>query len=243
MTDELDLPPVYEAVTLDAGGEDPRAHARRLAAAGGEAGLFVWRPSAARLDCAVVLRPQDAADGLLPVALVAAVAMLDALGRAGPAAVAADLVWPATIRINGGAVGGIALDLGPGEAPEWMVVSAALRRAGIPDIEAGERPDLTSLAEEGFGAVSDRAILEAFARYFLVWMDRWEEGGFSAVAPHWLQRARSAGGDTVIEYGGELVAGGIEGLDDSGALLLDAAQRPRLALEAQLLAPDPAKNR
>jgi biotin-(acetyl-CoA carboxylase) ligase len=236
MMAELNLPPLYVAVILNDSGADARAHATRLAAEGGEAGLFVWRPAADRIDCAIVLRPEEAGAQVMPVVLVASLALLDAVGSAGPAAVGADLVWPAALRVNSGLCGGIALDLGPGDDPEWAVVSVILRKTGAPGAEGDERPDLTALFNEGFADMADRDLVEAFARHFLVWMDRWREQGLAPVARRWLHCARSMGEDTVLMIGNELIAGAIEGLDDAGGLILDTAGGRRvLPLEPGLL--------
>lgn len=241
MTTELNLPPLYESVILTEPGADARAHAARLAADGGEAGLFVWRPAADRIECAVVLRPEEDVGQVMPVVLVAALALLDAVGTAGPPAVASDLVWPAGLRINDGLAGGIALDLAPGDNPGWAVVTAMLRKIGEPGIEGGERPDVTALHDEGFADMPDIALVEAFARHFLVWMDRWQEQGLAPIARYWLHRATANGRDAVTIVGGELIAGSILDLDDSGGLVLDtAAGRRVLPLEAGLLARDPA---
>lgn len=241
MTAALNLPPLYEAVILDETGGDARAHAARLAAEGGEAGLFVWRPAADRIDCAVLLRPEEDRTQVMPVVLVASLALLDAVGAAGPAAVASDLVWPAGLRINSGLAGGVSLDLGTGDSPEWAVVSVVLRKTGEPGAEGGERPDVTALANEGFADMADRDLVEAFARHFLVWMDRWEEQGLAPIARHWLHRATADGGDTVLMIGEELIAGAILDLDESGGLVLGTAKGRRvLPLEPGLLARNPA---
>lgn len=237
MTENLNLPPLYDAVVLADAAADPAAYARAAGGAGAEAGLFAWRPAADRIEFAVLLRPEEDATRVMPVVLVASLALLDAVGSAGPAAVVSDLVWPAGLRINSGMAGGIALDLGPGDVPGWAVVSAMLRKTGEPGAEGGERPDVTSLHAEGFAAMEDRALVEAFARHFLVWMDRWQEGGLAPVARHWLYRATANGADTVLMAGAELIAGTILDLDDSGGLVLDtAAGRRTLPLEAFLLA-------
>ena len=242
MTTELNLPPLYQAVVLTEPDADARAHAARLAAAGGEAGLFVWRPAADRIECAVVLRPEEDVGQVMPVVLVAALALLDAVGTAGPPAVASDLVWPAGLRINDGLVGGIALDLGPGDSPGWAVVTAMLRKTGEPGVEGGERPDVTALHDEGFADMADRDLIEAFARHFLVWMDRWQEQGLAPIARQWLHRARANGADMVLIIGDALIAGSILDLDDSGGLVLDTAGGRRvLSLEPGLLAGRPAE--
>lgn len=228
MTHRIDLPPIYRPVILQEGDGDARRHAAKLAAEGGEAGVFVWRPAADRIDCAVVLRPEDAVEQVLPVVLVASLALLEALGTAGPAALAADLVWPAGVRVNSGHAGGIALDLGSGDPPEWAVLSVALRKTREAGVEGGERPDVTCLVDEGFAEVPDSAIVEAFARHFLVWMDRWQEEGIRPVARQWLHCARWSGGETVLAVDGELVAGIIEDIDDNGGLVLEASDGKRV---------------
>jgi BirA family biotin operon repressor/biotin-[acetyl-CoA-carboxylase] ligase len=238
----LSLPPIYRVVVVDDTVDEARAHAAKLAAEGGEAGLFVWRPAADRIDCAILLRPEDEIRQILPVALIGSLALLEALGAAGPAALAADLVWPATVRINSGHAGGIALDLGPGDPPEWAVVSAVLRKTGEPGVEGGERPDVTCLADEGFAEVADSDIAEAYARHFLVWMDRWEEGGIAPIARRWLHCARWSGAEAVLNMGGELVAGAIRDIDDAGSLVLETKDGRRiLPLTPALLAGDPAE--
>ena len=237
MTGELALPPLYHGVLLAGGDADARARARSLAPDGAEAGTFVWRQDADRLDCAVVLRPEEKVERVLPVVLVAALALSDAIGAVGPPAVASDLVWPGAVRVNGGLVGGIAVDLAPGagmrDVPDWTVVAAELRIAPEPGIEGGERPDVTCLEAEGFAGVGSRALAEAFGRYLLVWMNRWEEQGLAPVSRHWLHRATAQTSETVLLLGDELIAGTIEQLDTAGGLHLETGGgRRRLTLEA-----------
>ena len=174
---------------LTESGADARAHAVSLAVGGGEAGLFVWRPAAERIDCAVVLRPEETREQIMPVVLVASLALLDAVGSAGPAAVAADLVWPAGLRINSGLCGGIALDLGPGDNPEWAVVSAVLRKTGEPGAEGGERPDETALYNEGFADMADRDLIDSLLK------DRnlEKKPDFYRHSRYWLYRSAGSG--------------------------------------------------
>lgn len=237
MTTELNLPGLFRAVVLDNAGAEARARARALAAGGAEAGTLVWRPDPECLDCAVVLRPEETGDKVLPVVLVAALALSDAIGAVGPPAVASDLVWPCAVRVNGGLVGDIGVDLDPGaglhQVPDWAVVAARVRIGAEKGIEGGERPHVTSLQAEGFAGASARALTESFARYFLVWMDRWQEQGLAPVTRHWLHRATARHRDTVLRLGDELIAGTIEKLDETGCLHLETSRgRRRLTLES-----------
>lgn len=237
MTEELGLPPLYRGLVLDGAVGGARAQACRMAAEGAAAATLLWRPDADRLDCAVVLRPEAAAAQVLPVVLVAALALSDAIGTVAPPAVATDLVWPASVRVNGGLVGGVTVDLeggvGPQDGPAWAVLAAEVRIAPEPDTEGGERPDVTCLAAEGFAGMDARPLAEAFARHLLVWMDRWEDHGLAPIARHWLHRATARNRDTVLMLGAELIAGTIESLDDAGSLHLEtAAGRRTLTLDS-----------
>ncbi len=105
--------------------------------------------------------------------------------------------------------------------------------------ESGDRPDITWLRQEGCAEVATHTLAEAFGRYFLSWMDRWENGDFEAIRRNWMHRATTNGNDAVLTLGGELIAGGIEGLDDAGGLILDTSAGRRVlplsaALDAQI---------
>ncbi len=236
MTIDLSLPPLYTGIVLGSGDGDARSRARELAAQGADAGTLVWHPDAARVDCAVVLRPDEPGRQVLPVLLVASLALSDAIGSAGPPAIASDLVWPAGVRVNGGRVGGVAVDLDSAElqdTPDWGVVAAFLLISAETDREGGERPDVTCLEAEGFAGVGARELIEAFARHLLVWMDRWEDQGLAPIARHWFHRATARTSETELLLGGEPVTGSIEKLDEAGDLLLQTGDGPRqLTLEA-----------
>jgi len=48
----------------------------------------------------------------------------------------------------------------------------------------------TSLADEGFGEATAERLVEGFARHLMVVIDRWQEGGFAAIAPGYLSHLR-----------------------------------------------------
>lgn len=240
MTADLSLPPLYTPVIADA-GEDARECARRLAGEGAEAGVFVFADGAGRLDCAVVLRPEESLEEARRAVLVGALALCDAVGMAVPAGTDADLVWPAGLRINGGSAGGLSLDVGPVSdgVPAWLVLGAVVSLAPETDEEGGERPDVTCLWQEGCADVTARDLAEGFARYLLNWIDRWQDDGFEVIARHWTQRATMHAKDTTVRCRGEAVTGRIEGLDGAGGLILETgAGRLVLPLAAGLSSVD-----
>ncbi len=232
------LPPLFTLVALEGGDKGAREHASVLATGGAEAGHFVWAAREDRFDCAVVLRPGEPLEKTRPAVLVAVLALFDAVGVVAPAGLNADLAWPGLLRVNGGVAGGITLRAGPVAEDgtlEWLVAAARLRMDMEGGHESGDHPDITWLRQEGCADVLTHALAEAFARYFLSWMDRWENDGIEPVRKNWMHRATTNSGDAVLTLGGELIAGGIEGLDDAGGLILDtSAGRRVLPLSAAM---------
>ena len=230
MIKEPSLPPIYTLRVVEDDGDSSREVARLRAGDGAEAGEFVWAAREDRFDCAVVLRPDESVDAAQHIVLIAALSLIDALGATVPAGIEADIVWPGKIRVNGGMAGGGSMDFGPdGDAGrfEWLVAGAWLRIHPQDDREGGERPDITSLREEGCADIDSRWLAETFGKAFLSWMDRWRYDGFGPIRGAWMNWATIHGDETVLTIGPELLAGRIEGLDDDGGLILETSSGMR----------------
>ena len=112
MTDFPPLPSVFALHPVPP-GTDPLAAAMAMAPAQG-AGTLAWQDGEDSLWAAVVLEPE------LPLAtarialLAAAAAAADALVVLGPPEIPVTLRWPATLVVNGGAVGTALLAVPPG---------------------------------------------------------------------------------------------------------------------------------
>lgn len=215
------LPPVFRAVPL--GGGDPFAWA--LAHAGEEgAATLAWGERDGRFRCAVVFEPDEPAQVARTVLFAAMLALGDAVGTLGPPTVPMLFVWPNRIELNGGVAAACDVAVGPedGGVPSWLVLGATVELGPGGGDEPGHDPGRTSLREEGFGVVEAVELLELFTRYLLNWVDRWQEGGFEAVRPHWAARWDAA-------------AAGAAGIDGTGALT--RADGTRVPLETGLEAP------
>jgi len=218
-----DLPPIYRLVQIPRGPAFPKALEEADAGAG--PGTVVWSVRPDRLDCAIVLAPDEPLAVSLPVAYVALLGLGDALGALGPPNVPVTFGWPDRIEVNGAEVGGIRLAaapvISPAAIPDWMVIGIAIRILGEPnDDSPGLHPHRTALHEEGFGEVEAMPLLESFSRHFLAWMNRWQEDGFDPVRNAWLSRASGHDGEIKVERGGRTVTGSFTGIDSDGALLL-----------------------
>jgi hypothetical protein len=209
-----DLPPPYRLVSLRELG-DAHAHAVRIAASEGAGTLVVVR----RYDLAefaVVLEPEEP----LRTARRALYAGMDALAAALAAACPPEkpiaFTWPDAIRVDGALIGGARLAWPPDGAedapPAWLVFSAMLRLATVRGEEPGARPEVTSLAEEGFDEVDGDRLLASFTRHLMVAFDDWGERGFRPVGERYLaqlepapdlRRGLAVNGDLLVQAEGE----------------------------------------
>lgn len=230
---EPNLPGLYDLVVVDT-TDSAHAHAARLAAAGAEEGTLVWarkqteaagRPGKYwisgedNLHCAVILRPEDPFETCCQLSLLAGVCLSQAITVVGEPMEELRLGWPNDVYLNRGKVGAVHLsgELGPGERVDWMVVSVNANTYSHP---ASLGFSASSLRGEGF-EMSDRVqLLEAFAREFLAWINRWADEGLHPVRKAWLWRGSWDDDDRRVEIDGHTIQGRFDSLDELGALKL-----------------------
>lgn len=240
MTQRLRIPSIYRLVTL-APDADLDAKARDMAARGAEDGTLLWRDRQDRLEAAVILHPDEELDRAGLVAYVGMLGLADGLGAVGPPLLEITFTWPAGINVNGTRLGHVRLalpgDARPGAVPDWLVLYVAVNIAPENADAAAIDLGVTSLAEEGCPDITSGAMLESFARYFLTWVDRWQDDGFDTVRSVWRHYGPDDGDSIELDLAGERLAGTFGGIGDDGALLLtgDGADRP-IALLAALSA-------
>lgn len=218
------LPPAYRLVTLREAG-DAFAHAVRTAPQEG-AGAFVLVRRFDVLEFAVVLEPEEPLATARRAVFAGMVALADALSALAPPEKLVTLEWPATVRFDGGRLGGARLgwpdDCAEDAVPDWLVFGAMLLASPVASQETGDHPEVTWLAEEGFDPAEHMALVESFARHLLLAFDQWAERGFEPVADSYLARLPKAPGD------------GRRGIDPTGELLV---HRPGGLERRPLLAP------
>ncbi len=238
---ELSLPSIYRPLALTP-PSDPFDEACALATAQGEPGTFLWARREDRAQCAVLLAPDRPAASALLVAYVALLGLRDALGAVAPPAIPATFGWPDRLLVNEALAGGIRVRLPPVKypdgVPDWLAVGLDVLIAGDPEDSApGRHVDRTSLYEEGCGEVTATALLESFSRYFLNWINRWQDDGFAPVKAAWLARVEDYEEEVEFRLDGRRHTGKLVGIDDSGDLVLEqAGKRSRLGLAAALSA-------
>jgi len=160
------------------------------------------------------------------LSLLAGVAVHDAVkaltaGRVAPERLR--LKWPNDLLLDGKKLGGVLLESGAarraGECA--VVIGAGVNVVSHP--EGAMRPTTDLLAE---GVAASPAM--AFAA--LAWateerLSMWAEGkGFAAIRRAWIERAQGVGSEISVRLGTETVRGVFLGVDEGGALRLDAGE-------------------
>ncbi|MBI5165088.1 MAG: biotin--[acetyl-CoA-carboxylase] ligase [Magnetospirillum sp.] len=173
-----------------------------------------WISPPGNLHCSVLLKVPGLAVAA-QIGFVAAVALVDALAELAPA-VDFRCKWPNDVLATGHKLAGMLLEpAGDG----WVVLGLGVDVIAAP---LGVEFPATCLAELGCGADAD-AVLFAFCRHLAPWMNRWRSAGFAPIRAAWTARAQGVGEPVAVRLEGETRHGIFAGLDEEGALLLDAA--------------------
>ena len=228
LTPELSLPPPFSLVTLREVG-DAFAHACEIADEQG-AGTLVYVGRFDLAEFAVVLEPDEPLRSARRAFYAGMVALSDALTAFAPPETPIDTIWPDTLRVNLGLVGGGRLGwpkhAKENEVPDWLVFGAMIRTVSL-GADPGVTPLSTALEEEGFTDVGSGRLMESFARNFMTITDLWQERGFDAVAKEYLQRLPAERGvRRSIDVNGDLLIKRMEKPDIERKELMPALVRP-----------------
>ncbi len=232
-----DLPPAYDLVVI-AGEGDAFTRACELGRERVRDGLLVWNERRDRLQLALLLEPETSLAESLQALLVFTLATGDALGGFTAPALPLALRWPATVLIDG-------IELlrvrcaweesdGAGAIPRWLVLGFDVPMYEPP--EPGRTPDRLTIEGAAGEPVPPAAIVERFARLFLLWLDRWQGEGMAPIVRAWNQRLEGRGRVCRVRFGGIEAAGIVEGLDEEGRLVVGGRRLTLVRLGPAVLA-------
>jgi BirA family biotin operon repressor/biotin-[acetyl-CoA-carboxylase] ligase len=176
-----------------------------------------WVAPAGNLNLSILLRPASPAAGAGIFALLAGLAVAEALQGFLPVAARATLKWPNDILLDGAKLGGILIDAAPvAEVLDWLVIGIGVNLETAPEIEG--RPTTTLRAHGGHVAAGDAAaaVLDRMAGWLAILRD----DGAAAVRAAWLARAHPLGVALAVRAGAETREGEFAGISATGALLL-----------------------
>lgn len=210
------LPPLFTACPTE--GADPFAVACAQAEAGCDAGLVTYDLRPDVLRAAIVFAPEVPLREAAIMLPVCGVGFQNAFGAIAPPEISLHLDWDGRIRVNGGVAGRLRMAASPSNPevePDWLVIGLTVDFWPAAE-ETGHTPDVTALMAEGCGEVEAPALLEAWVRHTLVWINRWTEDGPRALHKEWKGLAH--GLDTAVTHGRH--SGDFIGVDETFGMIL-----------------------
>lgn len=160
------------------------------------------------------------------LSLAVGVAVADALDQQGLPGVG--LKWPNDILHGGAKLGGILVETaGNNGGPADAVVGIGINLR-MPEDSAGDIDQAWTDVERARGSGMGRnALFSTLLNHLLPLLAGFEREGFGAWRERWLSRNVHAGRRVTLTSGASTVAGVVQGIDESGALLLDVGGTTR----------------
>lgn len=176
----------------------------------------VWQAPEDNLNLSVLLRPKRPAAEAGMFALLAGVAVAEAVELLTSLTVT--LKWPNDILLGQVKLGGILIDAVPsGLGLDWLVIGIGINLREAPRIE-GRRT--AALGEHGI-ELSPQTVANAV----LERLEHWQDAPAETIRLAWLARAHGIGTPIEIQAGGKLLQGSFAGLSPAGELLLQTENR------------------
>lgn len=179
-----------------------------------------WESPAGNLYLSVLLRPRETAAEATTYALLAGVALCEALEGFLPSPAMLSLKWPNDVMLRGAKLGGVLIETATTESGRvaWLVVGFGANLAVAPSI-----PDQRTACLAAAGGIPTHPL--ALARAVLARLDAWcksrQSLGFGPTRAAWLARAFPLGTPLTITAANGERDGRFAGLDADGALLLE----------------------
>jgi BirA family biotin operon repressor/biotin-[acetyl-CoA-carboxylase] ligase len=192
--------------------------ARRQTAGRGRRGR-VWQGGNGNLAATLLLRPDAPAGEAAQLSFAAALAVADMARHFAPD-IPVTVKWPNDVLADGCKLAGILLESG-NDHGFWLAIGIGVNLAEAP---TGTEFPATSLKASRGTAPSPQDALTVLADRFAHWHRVWREGGFQVLREAWLGRAHHLGGPIKARLPREEQEGVFEGIDASGALLLNQGQ-------------------
>ncbi|MEY4707577.1 MAG: hypothetical protein RJB58_1300 [Pseudomonadota bacterium] len=175
-----------------------------------------WETLPGNLAATLLLRPQAPPGPVAQLSFAAALSVADVASHVAPEA-SVTVKWPNDVLVEGKKAAGILLESGEG----WLAVGIGINLAAAPE---GTEFPATALADFAPPPSPDEALTLLAAR-FAHWYADWMSGGFETLRTAWLARAGGLGLPIRARLPHETRHGVFEGIDASGALLLNEQGR------------------
>ncbi len=195
--------------------------AERQSAGKGRQGR-AWESPAGNLYISTLIRLRPSDPPAATLALVAAVALEEAVRTFGVSAI---LKWPNDLLVEGAKLSGILLE----RTEDAVVIGLGVNLAHCP-----EGLDRAATSMRVYGPAPDPQIFaETLAESFGRWVARWRGEGLAPVRERWLARAHPTGTALTARLAdGSAVDGLFDGLTRDGALILRLADGTQRVIHA-----------
>jgi len=228
---KLSWPSGYALIQFDE-LDSTNSEARRLAEKGEQGPLWigaarqsggrgrrgrVWHSGEGNLAVTLLLRPKAPAAVIGQLSFAAALATAEMAQHYAPEA-SIQVKWPNDVLADGKKLAGILLESGEDASGRWLAVGIGVNLAGAPP---GTEFPATSLAQLGLAPPAAEDALTVLAARFAHWYAVWMSEGFETVRATWLARAGGLGKPIRARLPDAVHEGVFEGVDTSGALLLN----------------------
>ena len=185
-----------------------------------------WDAAPGNLAATLLIRPGASQAVLGQLSFVAALAAAETASHFARSA-SILVKWPNDVLAEGKKLAGILLEGGS----DWLAIGIGINLASFP--EGTEFPAI-SLAQLGIAPPSPEEALTVLAARFAHWYDVWMKDGFDTIRDAWLARAAGLGKPIRARLPSETREGVFEGIDQSGALLLNEQGRVRPIAAAEV---------
>ena len=192
-----------------------------------------WESPEGNLYISVLLRPPGTlADGG-GWALIAALAMIEAVSGFVPDPTRLALKWPNDVLLDGRKLAGVRLDAQarPDGTFDWLVMGCGINLAHAPDLPGRQVACLADAAPPPPTSEAAKALLDRLAHWRGVCLAK----GLGPVRAAWLARAQPVGTKLQLSYNGQVIGGSFAGLADDGGLLLATGGRVEAFSTGELL--------
>ena len=185
-----------------------------------------WDAAPGNLAATLLIRPGASQAVIGQLSFVAALAAAETASHFARSA-SILVKWPNDVLAEGKKLSGILLEGGS----DWLAIGIGINLASFP--EGTEFPAI-SLAQLGIAPPSPEEALTVLAARFAHWYDVWMKDGFDTIRDAWLARAAGLGKPIRARLPSETREGVFEGIDQSGALLLNEQGRVRPIAAAEV---------
>jgi len=191
----------------------------------GRTGQPWFSPPGVNVHAAVLFRPRIARDAVPVFALVAPLAVCDAIRAQG---VAAATRWPNDVLIEGRKVGaGMAASATTGARVEYVILAVGVNlnvtREALREALGAAADSVTSVHEAAGRPIDRNVFTAAFLNLLEKWVDIYRTDGPTAVLGAWRARDALVGRRVVVRSTAEIARGLALGVNVHGELVLETA--------------------